>query len=409
MSLAEDRRLLNAFVLWAFGKNVKKTRLLVLEQSLPGEPLELSEQQAEQRGLPDGCITDGEHWALLIESKVALRPTLEQMHRHVRTAQRRGIEDVRLLCVTVYPVPSHLPDNMVAKQWSAVYAWLFQHSFRSAWAKRCLEYMQVAEVKEAAAGYLQEGRLTVFSGIPFGPNEPYTYGQAKRLLKLLREELCKDSRLSVRIAADLSAPGRTAITGQNDSAVWDFIPIRQAHRAEKHTEYPHLTLVIGRECVGAFITVPNGVPSAQRAQLLAGDMGGFESVIQQATIAMLRSLRTIKGFSPEIIVLQRHWPSRRSSSVLDCQLRFDARTTLPIASRYRGAVKRQPEWLRAAYDALTHRRSNLEFQIGCSFSYSSCPTVAGPSIVQAIAEVWLVCVPIIMKAKGDRVLYRRRR
>lgn len=409
VSLAEDRRLLNAFVLWAFGRNVRNEKLSVLEQSRPGGSSDISEEEAQQRGLPDGCITDGDSWALLIESKVALRPTLDQLHRHVRTARRRGIEDVRLLLLTVHPAPSRLPDNMVAKQWWEVYAWLSEQSPRSAWAKRCLEYMQVAEAKEAAAEYLQEGRLTVFSGIPFGEHEPYTYGQAKRLLKLLREELCKDSRLSTRIAADLLAPGRSAITGQNDSGVWDYIPIRQAHLAEKHTEYPHLTLTIGREHVGAFVTVPNGMNSTQRAQVLGADMDGFESVIQGATIEMVQSLRKVRGFVPEIIVLQRHWPSRHSSAAVDCQLRFDARTTLPTASRDRGPVKSQPQWLKAAYEALVHRRSNLEFAIGGSFPYGSCPTVADSAIVRAIADVWLACGPVVKRTTGDRVRHRRRR
>ena len=408
VSLAEDRRLLNAFVQWAFGMNVKKERLSVFEQSLPGEPLDLSEEETQRRGLPDGCITNEDNWALLIESKVAMRPTPDQLDRHVRTARRRGIEDVQLLLLTVHPAPSLLPRNMLAKQWWEVYSWLTRQSRRSVWAKRCLEYMQVAEAKEAATEYLQEGRLTVFSGIPFGKNEPYTYGQAKRLLKLLREELCKDSRLSTRIGADLSASGRQAITGQNDSGVWDFIPIRQARRAEKHTEYPHLTLTIGRDRVGAFLIVPNGVSADQRARLLGADIGRFESVIQQVTIDLMRSLRRVKGVEPEAIVLQRHWPSRSAPSVVDCQLRFDARTVLPETSCYRGAVKSQPQWLKAAYEALTHRRSNLEFQIGCSFPYGTCPMVAESSIVRVIADVWLACGPIINRVTVDPVRLRRR-
>lgn len=408
VSLAEDRRLLKAFVIWICGSDVRKMKLSVLEQSLPGEPPDLSEEDAERRGLPDGCITDGDSWALLIESKVALRPTLEQLHRHVRTARKRGIENIRLLLLTVHLAPSRLRDNMVVKQWSEVYVWLSKHSSRSSWAKRCLEYMHVAEAKEAAAEYLREGRLTVFSGIPFGKREPYTYGQAKRLLKLLREELCKDSRLSSRIGADLSTAGRQAITGQNDSGVWDFIPIRHARRAAKHTEYPHLTLVIGREKVGAYVTVPNGINSAQRARLLGTDIGGFELVIQQVTIELMRSLRRVKGGTPEVILLQRHWLSRRSQAVVDCQLRFDARTTLPMASRDRGSVKSQPQWLKAGYEALCHRGSNLEFQVGCTFPYDTCPTVADSTIVRTIADVWLACAPVIKRAMGDRVRFRPR-
>jgi len=398
-SLAEDRWLLNAFVLWAFGKNIRREKLWVLEQSLPGDRQDLSEEEAERRGLPDGCITDGDNWGLLIESKFAARPTVDQLRRHLRTARRRAIKDVELLLLTVHTPPVRLPDKVCVKQWWEVYAWLCKHAGRSFWGRRCLEYMQLAETKESAAEYLQEGRLTVFSGIPFSRNEPYTYAQAKRLLKLLREELCQDMRLSKRLGADLNGSGRPAITGQNQSGVWDFIPIRHARRAEKHTQYPHLTVAIMQDRVGAFATVPNGLNSRLRAQLLGGNLEEFESDVQKATIEIIRSLRRVRGFVPEIIVLQRHWPSRNSSSVVDCQLRFDARTALPATSRYRRAVKRQPEWINAAYEALTHRQSNLEFQIGCSFPYDTCPTVGDQSIVRAIANVWLACAPIVKLAR----------
>jgi len=397
VSLEEDRWLLNAFVQWASGRNVKKAKLTILEQALPGEEPDLSEEESERRGLPDGCITDGEHWALLIESKVALRPTLDQLDRHVQTATRRGIKDVQLLLLTVRPAPPRLSGNMVARQWADVYAWLSKQKHRSAWATRCLEYMQVMEQKEAEAGYLQEGRLTVFSGIPFGRQEPYTYGQAKRLLKLLREELCKDTRLSRQVEADLSAPGRTAITGHNHSQVWDFIPIRQARKAAKHTEYPHLTMAVGRDGVGAYVIVPDGVKSASGAHLLGTGMEGFRAAVQQVGTNLLSVLQKVRGFVPEICIVQRHWTSRSAPGTIDCQLRFDVRTALPEASRYRGSVKSQPQWLAAAYEALVDHNSNLEFQIGCSFPYETCKTVSDPSIVRVIADVWLGCAPIIKK------------
>jgi hypothetical protein len=397
VSLAEDRRLLNVFVRWVCGRDVRGSRLDVLEQSLPGEREEISEDEAERRGLPDGCITDGSNWALLIESKFAARPTADQLRRHVRTTGQRGIDEVCALLITVHPAPRRLEGNVITKQWSDVYAWLCKQGRRSSWARHCLDYMQVAEAKETANEYLREGKLTMFSGIPFGNGEPYTYGQAKRLLKLLREELCGDSRLSTRIRADLSAAGRPAITGQNDSAVWDFIPMRQTRRVEKHTQHPHLTLTIGRDRVGAYVTLPNGINSSLRAALLGSSASEFEAAIQRVTIEIIRSMRRMKGCMPEIIVLQRHWTSRRSPSVVDCQLRFDARTALPAGSRYRGSVKSQPQWLKAAYEALRHRQSNLEFQIGCSFPYDTCPTVGDPSIVRVIADVWLACAPILNK------------
>jgi len=53
--------------------------------------------------------------------------------------------------------------------------------------------MEILEVKLTNDGYLKEGILTVFSGIPFTEDSPYNYPEAKRLIKLAMEDLrrCK--------------------------------------------------------------------------------------------------------------------------------------------------------------------------------------------------------------------------
>ncbi|MGH9425568.1 MAG: hypothetical protein ACRD2L_04580 [Terriglobia bacterium] len=162
VSLDSDRWLLNSFVRWVTGQNMRKQKLVVFEQSLPGDEEDLSEEEAQRRGLPDGCIIDEDSWGLLIESKFAAKPTMDQLRRHLQTARRRGIEDVSLLLITVHAVPGRLPDKVIVKQWWEVYAWLCKHAAPSLWARHCLEYIQVAETKEAEADYLKEGRLTVF-------------------------------------------------------------------------------------------------------------------------------------------------------------------------------------------------------------------------------------------------------
>ena len=398
VSLDSDRWLLNRFVRWVTGKNVRKQKLVVREQSLPGDEGDLSEEEIQRRGLPDGCITDEDSWGLLIESKFAARPSAGQLRRHLWTAQRCGIEDVSLLLITVHAAHSRMPDKVIVKQWSQIYEWLCKHA-ASPWACRCKEYMEVTETKEAEAGYLQEGRLTVFSGIPFGRDEPYIYGQAKRLLKLLREELCQDKRLSQQLGADLTAPGRSAITGQGRSGVWDFIPIAHAHRAKNHTQYLHLTRAISEKSVAVFVTIPNGIKSKLRSKLLGSNPEEFELLIQTVTTNMVKSLKGVEGFVPDVVVVQRHFRSQRSPGVVDCELRFDGRTALPKTSRYRGQVKSQPQWVKAAYDGLAHRQSNLEFRVGCSFPYDTCPTTRDKTIIRALSNVWLACAPIVQGAK----------
>ena len=143
--------------------------------------------------------------------------------------------------------------------------------------------------------------------------------------------------------------------------------------------------------------------SKLRAQMVGSSLNEFERLVQRVTIDIIRALKRVKGYAPQIIVLQRHFASRRSHGVPDCQLVFDARTALHASSRYRGRTKRQAEWVKAAYEALTHRQSNLEFQIGCSFPYETCPTVGDPSIVRVIADVWLACAPIVKRVTASHL------
>lgn len=128
VSLDSDRWLLKRFIHWVTGKNIGKQKLVVLEQSLPGDEGDLSEEEIQHRGLPDGCITDEDSWGLLIESKFAARPSADQLRRHLWTVRRRGIEDISLLLITVHAAPNRLPDNVIVKQWSQAYEWLCKHA-----------------------------------------------------------------------------------------------------------------------------------------------------------------------------------------------------------------------------------------------------------------------------------------
>ncbi|MGH9425567.1 MAG: hypothetical protein ACRD2L_04575 [Terriglobia bacterium] len=179
--------------------------------------------------------------------------------------------------------------------------------------------------------------------------------------------------------------------------MWDFIPITHAQRAKNHTQYLHLTLAIHEGCVAAYVTVPNGVQPRLRSKLLGSNPGEFESLIQTVTTNMVKSLKGVEGFVPEVVVVQRHFRSQRSPGVVDCELRFDVRTALPKTSRYRGRVKSQPQWVKAAHEALAHRQSNLEFRVGCSFPYDTCPTTRDKAIIRALSNVWLACAPIAQR------------
>lgn len=99
-ALAEEPKLLRAFVLWATGQPAPAGKLHIVEQRLPGEP-EVAEAEAERRGLPDAWIYSDDAWCLLIESKVASPLVNDQLRRHRQTAIRRGFENITLLALDV--------------------------------------------------------------------------------------------------------------------------------------------------------------------------------------------------------------------------------------------------------------------------------------------------------------------
>jgi hypothetical protein len=396
--LDEDRSLLRRFLKWVTG-SVPTGRVAIYEQGLPGSPAALPEDEVEKRGLPDGCITDEKDWTLLIETKFAAPLTSDQLRRHARTAKRHGLAGIRILTLTAGAPTARLPNGVISRPWTDVYRWLVRQSRKSEWAERCAGYIEVAEERGVASQYLKEGTLTMFSGVPFDADNPYNYLGAKRLLGLLRAEVCADSRMR-KLGADIDRAGRSAITGREHRAVWDFIPLKRAKDADVFTQFPHLTLGIKDGSVGAHVTFPNGIKSRMRAGLLGDSEEEFSDRIQLVN-RRLRSVVRRTGGTPQAILVQRHYKTQRSKGVEDCLLKFDLRTALPRSDRSRGSVKSQSEWARIAFQALKSRRSNLQFQVGMMFPYTECPVVRSPKLTSLIVETFLACQPLI-KAATDR-------
>src|SRR6187401_1697200 len=72
-ALHEDRKLLGSFLRQVVGvaPPTDPRNLSLLEQQYPEEQ-EVSEAEAERRGIPDGWIFDDNGWCTVIESKVLL-------------------------------------------------------------------------------------------------------------------------------------------------------------------------------------------------------------------------------------------------------------------------------------------------------------------------------------------------
>ena len=390
-TLARDPRLLQQFsVRWATGRPAPVGALRIVEQQLPGES-EVSEELAERRGIPDAWIYTDAGWALLIESKVGARVSLDQVCRHLATAHRHGFENPVLLLLTARGARPIEGDGVLAKTWSDLYVWLCKECSGSDWARTLTDYLAIAEARLVADEYLTAGALTVFAGIHFSTESPYSYIEAKRLLRLVTDELRERKELVKHLGMDPNGEGRSAITGVGGSNVWDFLSLKAARGLNQFTNAPHLTVSIQDKRLWVAITVPNGVKPIWRKRLRDLDEREFSALLASVNKALVRALRGARGAVPWVEIIQRHYPSQRSQGIVDARLEFDLRT----AFETKGEVKLQPEWLAATHHAFAKRRSNVQLMVGAMFLYDQCAAVRSRKILDHIADTWLACKPML--------------
>lgn len=406
--LHEEQKALRSFLKMAGGNPPKGKRLVVLEQSLPGSDTDNSED--ERLGLPDLWIHDiEESWCLLVECKGEGKVTYDQLRRHKRTAERRDFQKIDLLALTVQESTRKLPVGTQRLLWSEVYAWakglpsakthvktLVQPSANS-WAERFTQYLEIAERKMADDSYLRNGTLTTFTGIPFGADLPYSYGEAKRVLRLMTERLRKRADLK-RFGMDPKVPGRAAITGRQRDHIWDYLSLQREESGKSFNSYPHLTLAMGRDDMGAMITVPNGMPNRMRKRLTEEGVESFLELMTECTLNLCEALPTASGFAiPHLYLQQQHFKSQSSKGVKDGHLQLDLRTVIPGKQ---DGIKCQPQWAEAVFALLGGKHSNMQFGIGAKFLYSE--ITEDVEVLDLIAGAWIALEPLLERLGAGR-------
>lgn len=394
-ALHEDRGLLALFLREIAGVKppVAATHLSVLVQQLPETP-PVSEEESERRGIPDGWVYSvEEEWCIVIESKVLIRLGADQIERHRRMAQRLGFTRVFVLAITTEEAARQRVEGeprLKVLEWRKVYVWLRSHYGRE-WARRTAEYLEVAEARMIMDQQFVRGALTRFSGVPFSDDHPYTYLEAKRILRLLLDELRSRKDLRERLKIDPKAPGRGAITGSKGHIVWDFLSLR-GDASKRFTSRPHLSLGIETRRLSVMVTIPDKVEGRVRRALREIGEDEFAALLARVVANLRPLLRAEPGAVPTFHAQQRRWRHRRAKADTDAELRFDLRT-IPGAE---GKPKKQPLWLSAAYGAFVNKRgSNYEFQIGVEFDYAKCAGLRKASATDLIAQVWLGCKPFV--------------
>lgn len=381
-TLANERRLIRPFLRWLGAENVPLLReLQVVEQQVPGEAVAAEEADAE--GLPDACIFNLDGWATLIEAKVQAKGSAGQLRKHVRTAARHGFDDPHPVLLTVDRPEGRFPDGTRFIYWRDLYAWFRKRGAKFPWARRLTDYLEVFESKMVGQDYDIRGTLTMFDGLKFDDEHPYTWREAKRLIRLLGDEL-QQRRDLVRMGVDPKGERRSAITGRGRDSVWDFLPLKAAREANAFTDKPHLTMSIRRDGAAAMVTVPNGVKDGFRTKLKDAGLEGFRKLVLDIEKNLRPLTKRPTEAKPVIVALQRHYPSQRSSGIADARLEADLRT---LVLNKKSAVKHQPQWIEAIYDVLCNKRSNIQLEVEARFRYD-CPQVRSPKAVDLFADAW---------------------
>jgi hypothetical protein len=294
------------------------------------------------------------------------------------------------LVLTVRDTDGKMPESTRVVEWRTVYRWLIDRAPESPWARRVAEFLEVMEGRMVDQQQLTAGTLTAFNGFPFDSDNPFSYLEAKRVLRLATEELrnCDDLKLELGMAPDL--PGRTAI--QEEDSIWDFLQIGAAREANSHTKFPHLTLGISRTEVRAMVTVPDKVRGKSFRRMVELGPDGFRDLVHNILKRMQPTLAACEGMEPRLLALQRrYYPWQRSVPIRDAVIDFDLRTGFDGV----GPPKTQPQWIDAVYGCLAKKNSNFQIQIGGRFLYRTCEGIRSVDALDYVAGAWIACRPLI--------------
>ncbi len=339
-------------------------------------------------GLPDLSIYSDDGWGVFFEMKVQSQLTADQLNRHAKTVDRYGFERPLFVAVTVEAINSKMPKGIILIQWRQLYAWFAQRTADSLWVLEFVRYMEVFEEQSIDSGYQVRGTITMFNGLRFDDEQPFHYREAKRLIRLLGDDLQSREELESRLGVDPLAGRRPAIT--NEGSVWDFIPLKAARGAD-FIRYPHLTLSLRPESAVAAITIPHRVSGGFRTRLRKLGEQGFLELMARLEEQLRPAIKRSTGAKSAFYAMQRHYKSQRSKPTVDGRIMADLRTCVASST---SDVKYQPEWMNAIYNVLTRKQSNIQCGIEVQFDYG-CSIIRSPGAVELFVQSWLATRPLL--------------
>jgi len=388
--LAMEPELCRGFLRWALrdqAPDLGRRRVMVTEQSLPGEP-DLGEGE-EGRSLPDACLTIGESWCLAIESKLTAGLDASQLRKHRRMVEG-SFDHVEVLALTADPHPK-VPEGVHHRTWADLFIWLGRPASQgSFWARQLREFLKATESKLFAKEVTLPGPLSTFDGIPFGPDHPYAYAEAKFILRQATEQLSRRKSL-LGLGRQPTLARKAAITGRGRTLVWDVLSLAPVGRESKFTEFPHLTLSIHQDRVEAFVTFPNVARTRLRPRLKNLGRDGFLDHLEAISRTIQRLPGARKQAIPALMLLQRHYLTQQKG-VEDARMRADLRT---LSVKVTDGVNPQRTWAELAYDLFVATRGgNLQLQVGAEFPHDK-GLLHGTQALDRIEATWLAVKPLL--------------
>ena len=391
-SLNEDKKLLSSFIKKFCNNYFSDVSLLKIDQqTLPGLK-SLQNLEGDKKGLPDGVIYNDEK-CLIIECKINLELTEDQLIRHERTVKRKGFDNTFGLTITKDPISNINLKNWIHITWKEVYNWAHEEKSKSNWSLKLLDYFNVAENKMVEDEYLTEGSITEFNGIHFDKENEYTYLEGKRLLKLLIKKIKLNKELEKQLNIDLKSKGRGGI--KDEGAVWDILTFNNSKKTN-FTSQPHATIHISPENAGMHLAIPNGMSGKYKKNLKSLTWVKFEEMVFNIAKNYNDNFNNNSAFRPSIEIHQRRWPSINAKYFSDGKVNFDLRTAFKeFASMAKPEIKVQKEWLKIVYDFIQNKNSNIQIGFGAEFYFTKHNMINNKDGDQVIVKSLLSLKPLV--------------
>jgi len=249
--------------------------------------------------------------------------------------------------------------------------------------------MEIFEAKMIAREYGIRGTITMFDGLRFDEDNPFTHASARRAIRLLGDELQKRPDLH-SIGVDPAGKRRDAITWNSEWGVWDTLPLLGA-RGAVHTSRPHCTLALRPRLACASITLPHAMKGGFRTRLRASGEKPLLECLRTIAARIQPVLSRSDNSKCSVYITQRHYRSQRSTPEVDARLEVNLRTLVPGK---RKEAKYQPEWATAIHQVLSNKRSNIQLGIETNLSYD-CAKVRSQQVIDLFAESWIAMFPIV--------------